>query len=155
MKTSTERDQADQPPRTAKFPAQFSYLDEMRSFVGQAAADCGLNKKEVYAVQLATDEAFTNIIEHAYGGECQNEIECICKISAGVLTVILRDCGQQFNPATVPDPDLSAPLEEREAGGLGLYFMRQLMDEVEFAFVKDSENQEGGCNILTMVKRKE
>ena len=63
--------------------------------------------------------------------------------------MILRDYGRPFDPASVPEPDLHASLEDRRGSGLGLYFMRQLMDKVHFEFTPDSGN------VLTMVKRKE
>ncbi len=136
------------------FPAQFENLDHVREFVGQAAQKCGLDSSDIYAVQLAVDEAFTNIIEHAYGGECLDKIECKCQIAALDLTVTLRDCGSPFDPSAVPDPDLNADLEDRDIGGLGLYFIRQLMDEVEFSFMKDPETGRR-CNVLRMRKYKE
>lgn len=136
------------------FPAVFESLDEVRSFVAKEAEVYGLSSGEIYAVQMAVDEAFTNIIEHAYGGECLEKIECTCQITDEGLVITLRDCGKQFNPLDVPTPNLEAELEEREIGGLGLYFMRQLMDEVSFTFVPQSGGQVG-CNLLRMVKRKE
>ena len=139
--------------RTRIYPAQFESLDAVRDFVGQAAKSCGLDETAVYAVQMAVDEAFTNIIEHAYGGECLEEIQCSCAIGKDELTITLKDCGEPFNPVEVPEPDLDAGLEQRQAGGLGLFFIRNLMDEVQFTFVPKTAGQEG-CNILTMVKRK-
>jgi serine/threonine-protein kinase RsbW len=140
--------------RTATYIARFENLSDVRDFVAQAAADCGLKESAVYSVQLAVDEAFTNIIEHAFGGECQEEIECTCQIKADGLKITLRDCGKPFNPLSVPEPDLNAGLEQRQVGGLGLYFIRQLMDEVHFTFLP-GENDQNGCNILTLVKYKE
>ncbi len=134
--------------------AQFENLDQVRGFVGQEAEAYGLGAKAVYAVQLAVDEAFTNIVEHAYGGECYELIECSCRYTADGLVIELKDSGRQFNPEGVPDPDLDASLEEREIGGLGLYFMRQLMDEVSFSFVLQPDLSTG-CNVLKMLKRKE
>jgi serine/threonine-protein kinase RsbW len=139
--------------QTVRYPATYESLEEIRGYVAWSARQCGLMPASIYSVQLAVDEAFTNIIEHAYGGECQEEIECTCKINADRLTITLRDCGQPFNPAKVPEPDLNASLEERPSGGLGLYFMRHLMDEVKFTFIPNSESEDG-CNILTMVKFK-
>ena len=52
--------------------------------------------------------------------------------------------GSSFDPSRIPEPNLTGPLEERPAGGLGLYFMRQLMDQVDFEF--DAVNG----NVLTM-----
>lgn len=140
--------------RTAKFPARYESLTPLRESARNAAVDAGLNEKAVYAVQMAVDEAFTNIIEHAFGGERDEEVECRFSVSRDALTVTLKDCGVSFNPDEIQDPDLEAPLEEREVGGLGLFFMRQLMDEVKFTF-HPGEGERGGCNILEMVKRKE
>jgi serine/threonine-protein kinase RsbW len=140
--------------RTMIIPAQFESLDKVREFVAWAAGVCGLNEKGIYSVQLAVDEACSNIIEHAYGGEGEEEIECTCHLDESGLTVTIRDCGHPFNPLQVRDPDLNARLEDRDAGGLGLYFIRKLMDEVHFKFVSSGPDKDG-CNVLTMVKRKE
>ena len=102
---------------------------------------------------MAVDEGFTNIIEHAYGGECQEGIECSCQTNDEGLTITLIDCGRPFNPLEVPEPDLESDLDDRMIGGLGLFFIRQLMDEVSFKFLPKSEG-EGECNVLTMIKRK-
>jgi anti-sigma regulatory factor (Ser/Thr protein kinase) len=134
--------------------ARFENLDRVRDFVGDQAEKYGLEPAAVYAVQLAVDEAFSNIIEHAYGGESDENVECATHTTRNELIITLRDCGRPFNPESVPAPDLEADLEEREIGGLGLYFIRQLMDEVEFTFVHDTE-QNKACNLLRMVKRKE
>ena len=138
---------------TVYFTAQFNVLDDLREFVGQEAQTCGLDEKSVYAVQLAVDEAFTNIIEHAFGGECQENIECICHCTRSGLEITLIDCGKPFNPSVVPDPDLVSDLEDRQIGGLGLYFMHKMMDEVWFTFAAETD-EHPGCNILKMVKRK-
>ncbi len=140
----------DSSSQTVSFPAQFESLDKLRSFVADIAQASGLKESKVYAVQMAVDEAFTNIIEHSFGGECQEDIQCTCRINAQELVVTLKDCGVPFNPDEIPDPNLDASLEEREIGGLGLFFMRQLMDEVYFSFVS-TEEKDKGCNILTMV----
>lgn len=135
-------------PKTATFPARFDSLAAIGEFVTRAADAAGLDARAVYAVQLAVDEACSNIIEHAYGGEGRGDIECTYIINSHGLTVILRDYGCPFDPTSVPEPDLCASLEDRQAGGLGLYCIRQLMDQVCFEFTSDSGN------VLTMVKCK-
>ncbi len=131
------------------FPGQFESLARVSQFVTRAAETAGLDECAIYAVQMAVDEAFANIIEHAYGGEGRGDIECTCAIDSTGLTITLRDHGRPFDPDSVPEPDTHASLEERKAGSLGLYFMRKLMDEIRFEHVPDSGN------VLTMVKRKE
>ena len=131
------------------FPGRFDSLSKISRFVTSAARTAGLNSAAVYAVEMAVDEACTNIIEHAYGGESRGDIECTCQVEGGELTVTLRDYGRPFDLSSVPEPDISACLEERREGGLGLFLIRKLMDEVHFRFTPDSGN------ILTLVKRKE
>ena len=135
--------------QTITFPGRFDSLAAISEFVIRAAEAAGLGARALCAVQMAVDEGCSNIIEHAYGGEGHGTIECTCRIKDGELTVTLRDHGRPFDPTSVPEPDLHATLEERRCGGLGLYFMRQLMDEVYFEFAP------GSGNVLTMVKRKE
>ncbi len=135
--------------QTHVFPGQFDSLAPIGEFVTHAARAAGLDARAVYAVQMAVDEACSNIIEYAYGGERCGTIECTCRISDDELTVILRDHGRPFDPTSVPEPDIHASLENRDGGGLGFYFMHQLMDEVHFEFTPDSGN------VLTMVKRGE
>jgi len=140
--------------RSVILTAQFENLDRVRDFVAESAEECGLEPAAVYAVQLAVDEAFTNIIEHAYGGESNEKIECTCQIVGEDLEVTLMDCGRPFDPSLVPGPNLDAELQEREVGGLGLYFIFQLMDEVHFSFTRKLELNKN-CNLLRMIKRKE
>jgi len=135
--------------QTVTFPGRFESLAAIGEFVTRAAEAAGLNERAVYAVQMAVDEACSNIVEHAYGGEGRGDIECTCRVSDDGLYVILRDRGRPFDPAGVPPPDLDVGLEERDVGGLGLYFIRRLMDEVHFEFRPSSGNT------LTLVKRRE
>jgi len=134
--------------RKVKFPAQFQYLDEMRTFVGRIADRNGFDAKEVYSIQLATDEAASNIIEHAYENNPSGIIEIACGMQGGALMIILHDHGKSFNPSSVPPPNLKASLSERQIGGLGIYLMRKLMDEVHY------DSHAGGDNVLTLIQRK-
>jgi len=129
------------------FIANFENLDEIREFVGEEARRVGFSDKEIYSIQLAADEASSNIIEHAYAGVDNGKIEIDCSIFDGGLKVVMRDQGKPFNPSSVPEPNVKADLSERKIGGLGMYLMRKLMDEVSYA-----SSAETG-NVLTMVKR--
>ncbi len=131
-----------------KFSAHFSNLDDIREFVGDCARGDGFSDKEIYAIQLAVDEACTNVIEHAYGGEGDGVLEIRCGVSNEVITVIIRDWGKPFDPSNVPEPKLDEGLFERRIGGLGVYLMRKLMDTV--GYIPSSESG----NMLTLTKRK-
>jgi serine/threonine-protein kinase RsbW len=131
------------------FPGRYESLAGIGEFVHAAAKQAGFDAFSIYAVELAVDEACTNIIEHAYGGENRGSIECLCKIIPEGLTIVLHDHGRSFRPEDIPIPDIKAPLEDREAHGLGLYFMRKWMDEIHFDF---SGNH---GNTLVMTKKLE
>ena len=135
--------------QTKQFTAKFEYLDEIRDFVGEIAHSGKFSDKDVYNIQLAADEAASNIIEHAYEGVSDGVLEISCGLKNDVLTIILVDHGESFDPSDVPMPNLKADLSERKIGGLGLYLMRKLMDEVSYNV--DSKNN---SNTLTLIKRR-
>lgn len=130
------------------FPARFEFLDEIREFVAEIAREGGFSDKEVYSLQLAADEAATNIIEHAYEGVPDADFDVTCDMRGDTLTITMRDDGRPFNPSNIKPPNLKADLSERKIGGLGLYLMRKLMDEVHYI-----SNPKTG-NLLTMTKRR-
>jgi len=133
---------------TKTFPGRYESLVKIRKFVAKAARIAGLDRDEIYAVKLAVDEACTNIIEHAYGGEGRGEIQCSWDIINDGLIIILRDWGKPFDPSQVPEPNYNVPLEELKPRGAGLFLIRNLMDEVWFNFESEEENE------LTMIKRR-
>jgi len=135
--------------QTVQFTAKFEFLDEIREFVGDIARTGGFNDKEVYNIQLATDEAASNIIEHAYDGVSDGLLEISCDVKGPSITITLVDHGEPFDPSDVPAPDLKADLSERKIGGLGIFLMRKLMDEVHYK-AEPGKNR----NTLTMIKRK-
>jgi len=130
-------------------PGRFESLAQIAEFIGETARAADWNDDEVYHVQMAVDEACSNVMEHAYGPGWQGEIDLTCCIQdQGDLVISIHDNGMPFDPATVPEPPIGADLESLPEGGLGLYFMRKLMDQVTFRF----DERDG--NVLTMVKRR-
>jgi anti-sigma regulatory factor (Ser/Thr protein kinase) len=134
--------------QSVQFTAKFEFLDEIREFVGDIARAGGFGAKDVYNIQLAADEAASNVIEHAYEGVNDGLMELSCGVSGNTITIILVDHGESFDPSAIPLPDLKADLSERKIGGLGIFLMRKLMDEVHY------EIKPNIGNILTMTKRR-
>jgi serine/threonine-protein kinase RsbW len=130
------------------FPARFEYLDEIREFVAQIAREGGFTDREVYSLQLAADEAASNIIEHAYEDSPDADFDVTCDMYGDALIITMHDTGKPFDPSRVKQPNLKADLADRQIGGLGVYLMRKLMDEVHYV-----SNPNTG-NLLTMVKRR-
>jgi serine/threonine-protein kinase RsbW len=134
--------------KTRNFTGSLECLGEVCDFVTHCAKECDLNESQVYAVQLAVDEAATNIIEHAYKDHASEDFEITCeKVPEGLL-VVLRDRGTAFDPASIPQPLINVPLEELRSRGLGVFLMRKMMDVVEYEFSPENGNK------LTMIKKK-
>ncbi len=123
-------------------------MDEIRDLVAEVARKGGFSEKEVYSLQLAADEAASNIIEHAYAGISDASLDVTCDINGDELIITMRDNGRPFDPSKVKQPNLKADLSERQIGGLGMYLMRKLMDGVHY-----EANARTG-NLLTMTKRR-
>ena len=132
---------------TQTFPADVQYLDQVREFVGELARAAGFSDKGIYAVQLATDEAASNIIEHAYEGHADRTFRLHCEFQQDRLVITFFDRGKSFDFTQVEEPDITANLSERKIGGLGIFLMHKLMDEVEYKVAKTG-------NFLTLIKRK-
>lgn len=116
-------------------------------FISAFARELALNEEDAFALQMAADEACSNVIEHAYSGRSDGTISITCWLADEEVTLTIRDCGRPFDPGAVPRPDMSAPLEKRHEGALGLYLMEKLMDVVQFEFDPSKGNK------LTMKKK--
>jgi serine/threonine-protein kinase RsbW len=133
----------------ATFPGYYSSLVKIAELVREASEKAGFDSATTYNIELAVDEAVTNIIEHAYGDEGIGDVELEYLIDETGLTIDLRDHGQPFFPEEVETPDIQAPLEKRENHGLGIFLIRQIMDEVHYRF------DEAKGNRLTLIKHRD
>jgi serine/threonine-protein kinase RsbW len=132
--------------QTKRFSCSLNNLETICDYVTNYAKQAGLNEAETYAVQLAVDEASTNIIEHGYGQECPERIDITCEVLEDGLKIVIYDDAEPFNPESVPDPEMNVSLEELKPRGLGIYLIRQMMDEVRYEPTQDRGNT------LTMIK---
>lgn len=131
---------------TKHFSCSLNNLEQICDFVTHCADAAGLNESEVYAVQLAVDEATTNIIEHGYGEECPSRIDITCEKADDGIKVVIYDDAAPFDPTSIPEPEINVSLEEVKPRGLGIYLMRKMMDEICY----ESSPDKG--NTLTMIK---
>ncbi len=123
-------------------------MNDIREFVARIARQGGFSEKEIYSLQLAADEAATNIIEHACADLPNANFDVTCEMRGNTLMIIMHDMGAPFDPAAIQPPNLTADLSARKIGGLGLYLMHKLMDEVHY-----TPNSKTG-NVLTMLKHR-
>ena len=128
------------------FEGQVEQLRAIREFVEDSVIGLGANEEDAFACQLAADEAATNAFKHAYAGS-PGRLEIVVWREADRIALRLRNWGASFDPDAIPVPDITRPLYERPAGGLGIFLMRKFMDEVHFNF----DPREG--NTVTMQRR--
>lgn len=120
-------------------------LPGLMEFVDRACRGAGADDDMQFAVRLAVEEAFSNIIKHGYGGQT-GPVAITIDADARRLAVTVVDEAPPFDPADAPPADVEASLDEREGGGLGWHLVHQFMDEVAH-----SPNGVRG-NVLVMVK---
>lgn len=129
---------------------RYEKIQSICRFVADGARRSGLGEDATFHVELACDEACTNIIEHAYGGEGIGKIEVSWRVMGDHFEITIRDQGRAFDPSLIAAPAISSAPDgdhEIQVGGLGIHFMRKLMDDITFDF--DDKNG----NTLTMTKR--
>jgi serine/threonine-protein kinase RsbW len=126
--------------------ANLENLAAIRGFVEETARALGIAPATVTEVVLAVDEAATNTVVHGYRSK-SGTIDIEMKREGETLLICLRDEASPFDPTAVSTPDITVPLEQRVAGGLGIHLIRQIMDEVTHRITSQ------GGNELGLVKR--
>ncbi len=133
-------------PSLLRIPSVLEEVAAACAFVADQAQAAGLDATACHHCYLATDEACTNIVEHGYGQSCpEGFIELICAVEGDQFIITIIDDSPAFDPLGVPDPDVKAPLAQREPGGWGIFFIKKLMDRVDYI-------HDGASNRLMMSK---
>jgi serine/threonine-protein kinase RsbW len=101
--------------------------------------------KLIFNVNVALDEILTNVISYGYPEGGEHMITVRLALKAADLVIEVEDDGRPFNPLEIAPPDLEESPEERSIGGLGLHFVRKMMDRLEYRREQDK-------NILLMIK---
>ena len=122
-------------------------LSAFQEFIAASARDHSLPEDRILKLQLASEEALMNIFSYAYPEDDPGEVTVRCfHEGTGDLLISFEDRGKAFDVLSVEDPDVGLSLEERTVGGLGIYFIRKMTDDVWYA---RKENK----NILTFRMR--
>lgn len=128
-------------------PSTTANLALVREFVTSVGAQAGMKEDEVAKLQLAVDEACSNVIEHAYGHDSTKEVVIRADFDDEALRIEVVDTGSRFDPTSVEPKSLQELMAERKSGGLGLRLIQSLMDEVSYEIEPGEKNQ------LRMVKK--
>jgi len=121
-------------------------LGTIREFIHDISLNAGFDTEIAGQIELAVDEACTNVIKHAHHFEHNKSIELQVLLDAQKITIKITDRGLGFDVDKVAKPDLQKYIHEAKKGGLGIHLMRSLMDEVQFDFNPGVKNQ------VTLVK---
>lgn len=116
-------------------------LAHVRTFTKRAAVECGFSEDAVGKIVLAVDEACTNIIKHAYNFSADGEILIVIKSDSSKFAVSITDEGKHFNPGLIPEPDIKEYHKQKKIGGLGMFLMKKLMDEVKYSTLTGNKNK--------------
>lgn len=116
-------------------------LSSIRDFIWNTAEEVGISTEVIDDMILAVDEACTNIIKHAYKSYPEGEIVIHLKYSDKKFTIEIIDYGNAFEPDKIPDPDLQRYYQQRRVGGLGMYLMKTLMDDVKYISIPGKYNR--------------
>jgi serine/threonine-protein kinase RsbW len=116
-------------------------LIAVRDFITQAARDFGFGDVEVANIVLAVDEACTNIIKHGYKYDATKTITIVVIPDRKGLELRIRDNGIRFDPRDITTPDMKEYFAKFRRGGLGVYLMKRLMDEVEYIIRPGEPNE--------------
>lgn len=120
-------------------------LSEVRTFVQAMWNSYGYDEKEGRSVVISVDEACTNIIKHAYHFDANGIIKIKVESKKNKFIVKITDTGSHFDPNQIPEPNIPERQKSKKGGGLGIYLMKKLMDEVKYS-------NKGKKNELILVK---
>lgn len=129
--------------------AENASLARLIDFSDAVEAQLPLTFDQSYLMRLAIEEIATNIIKYGYDRRAPGPLQVCCAYEDGCLRVILRDRGQPFDPALAPGPDLSDDPATREIGGLGLFLVREMADDLHYR-----HDPASGWNELVIVKER-
>ena len=120
-------------------------IPQLADFVETIAAEKHIDHSLTLSLNLALEEAVTNVIMYAYPEGTDGLVDIEAIIREHSLSFVISDSGQPFDPTAQPDADVTIGVEERQVGGLGIYLVRSIMDSVSY-------ERDGGKNILSMTK---
>jgi len=121
--------------------AELNALVELRNFSEQAANHSGLNHEDAFAFKLATEEICANIIQYGYEGREPGLLSLFFDVEGTRARLTIRDDGKYFPPEQAEIPDIDADWDQRDVGGLGIFFVKELMDNVTYNRTEQNINQ--------------
>ncbi|PIE28971.1 hypothetical protein CSA57_10950 [candidate division KSB3 bacterium] len=125
-----------------KTPGEMHYLHKIRNFITGVAEESGISKLDLDKIELAADEACTNIIEHGYRADDPDKNLTIrMDFDSERIILTISDQGKYFDPRTKKQIDLKELIAMKRDGGLGISLIQQTMDEIDYRATPEGQNE--------------
>ncbi|MBR5803937.1 MAG: ATP-binding protein [Bacteroidaceae bacterium] len=121
-------------------------ISKLATFIDEIGEEFSLAPDVVFNLNLVLEEAVVNVINYAYPKEEHQSIYLSATLHEGSIVFVLTDTGKEFDPTQAPEADITLSAEERPIGGLGIFLIRQIMNEVKYQRID-------GKNVLTLEKK--
>lgn len=131
---------------TLSVTASTEHLSKIRDFVADYAHAFGFADDEIQDIRLAVDEAYTNVVKHAYRNDSSKVVHIKIGSTGKEFWISITDYGEAYDPNTYVEPDIRKKIKDKKRGGVGIYLIRKLMDKVEY-------KKAGPYNEILMKKR--
>ena len=126
-----------------RLPAKLESLEKFLEFISRSAKVKGFSEQRVKEVELAAEEVLVNILSYAYPKN-PGEVEITYKNDNDTELILeIRDYGTPFDPLSLSEPEFDANVSDRKVGGLGIFFIREMADDLRY-------RRDGASNILTL-----
>jgi len=131
-----------------RFSAVLDNLHPMMAFISGQSRENGFDEEATQQILLASEEALVNVVSYAYPSEESGDLEIACMSHGkGHMGLVFRDHGLAFNPLNeVKEVDINASIDQREIGGLGVFIIKNTMEDVRYERID-------GSNVFSMTKR--
>ena len=123
-----------------------SEITRLYEFIEELGNDFSLSPDIVFNLNLVLEEAVVNVINYAYPKEEHQNIYLSARMHEGSIVLVLTDTGKEFDPTAAPEADVTLSADDRQIGGLGIFLIRQIMNEVKYERIE-------GKNVLTLEKK--
>lgn len=125
---------------------EISEISKLNGFIEDIGNEFSLTPDIVFNLTLVLEEAVVNVINYAYPKEEHQYIYLSARLHEGSIIFVLTDTGKEFDPTLAPEADVTLGAEDRQIGGLGIFLIRQIMNEVKYERIE-------GKNVLTLEKK--
>ena len=132
--------------RRLVLPNDIETIPQLNEFIDSVAEEVGLEMSLTMSLNLAMEEAVVNVMDYAYPDGQKGDVDIEVTADQEWMTFVITDTGIAFDPTTKEDADTTLSAEERPIGGLGIFLVRQLMDDINY-------KREGNKNVLTLRKK--